>query len=141
MSPESERLVRESWERINPKSDAVVASFYTKLFAQSPDAARLFGSTNMDSQRRKFAVMLHEIVRVIDHPRLLVSEVADSGRRHAGYGVLDRHYADVGVALLAAITEALGPDGNPEIVSAWREAYDLLAAVMRRAASTVSTTQ
>lgn len=135
MSPESERLVRESWERINPKSDAVVASFYAKLFAQSPDAASLFASTDMDVQRKKFAVMLHEIVRVLDHPRLLVSEVADSGRRHAGYGVLDTHYAPVGVALLAAINEALGPDTDPEVISAWREAYDLLAAVMRRAAS------
>jgi hemoglobin-like flavoprotein len=138
MSPESERLVRQSWERINPKSDAVVASFYSKLFAQSPEAASLFGSTEMETQRRKFAVMLHEIVRVLDQPQLLVSEVADSGRRHAGYGVLDRHYAPVGVALLSAISEALGPDATPEVISAWREAYDLLAAVMRRAASTVT---
>jgi hemoglobin-like flavoprotein len=138
MSPESERLVRESWERLNPKSDAMVAAFYRKLFALSPEAAQLFGSTDMTSQRRKFAVMLHEIVRVLDHPQLLVSEVADSGRRHAGYGVLDRHYADVGAALLSAICEALEDDCTPETVSAWREAYDLLAAVMKRAASTVA---
>jgi hemoglobin-like flavoprotein len=137
MNPESERLVRESWERINPKGDVVVTSFYEKLFAQSPEAAQLFGSTDMEQQRRKFGVMLHEIVRVLDHPKLLVSEVADSGRRHAGYGVLDKHYAPVGVALLSAISDALGPNTDPEVISAWREAYDLLAAVMRRAAGSV----
>jgi hemoglobin-like flavoprotein len=134
MNPESERLVRESWEIISPKSDAMVASFYSRLFSLNPDAAKLFGSTDMEVQRRKFAVMLHEIVRVIDQPRLLVSEVADSGRRHVGYGVLDAYYVDVGVALLGAIGEALGNRFQPEIISAWREAYDLLAAVMQRAA-------
>ena len=49
-------------------------------------------------------------------------------------GVLDHHYADVGAALLWAIGDALGHDATPEVLSAWREAYDLLAAVMRRAA-------
>ena len=141
MSPESERLVRESWEQLNPRSDDVVSSFYSRLFAQNPEAATLFGSTDMLSQRRKFAVMLHEIVRVLDHPRVLVSEVADSGRRHVGYGVLDRHYADVGVALLGAISDGLGPTVKPETISAWREAYDLLAAVMRRAAAAAAGAQ
>jgi nitric oxide dioxygenase len=51
------------------------------------------------------------------------------------YGVQDRDYEDVGAALLSAIGEALGPRGTPEVLSAWREAYDLLAAVMRRAAT------
>lgn len=135
MSPESERLVRSSWEQLQPKVDDLVATFYERLFASAPEASRLFGGTDMTNQRRKFAVMLHEIVRVIDNPRLLVGEVADMGRRHVGYGVLDRHYADVGAALLWAISDGLGEGASPEILSAWREAYDLLAAVMQRGAS------
>ena len=138
MSPESERLVRSSWEQLSPKVDDVVAVFYDRLFASAPEAASLFGGTDMTHQRRKFAVMLHEIVRVIDTPRLLVGEVADMGRRHVGYGVLDRHYGDVGAALLWAIADGLGPSGTPEVLSAWREAYDLLAAVMKRAAATTT---
>ena len=134
MSPESERLVRESWEVLKPRGDVMVTSFYDRLFAQSPDAAALFASTDMDAQRRKFAVMLNEIVRVIDQPRLLVSEVGESGRRHVGYGVHDRHYVDVGSALLWAIADGAGESATPELLSAWREAYDLLSSVMRRAA-------
>ena len=134
MSPESERVVRESWEMLKPRSDVMVTSFYDRLFAQSPDAAALFASTDMEAQRRKFAVMLHEIVRVIDQPLLLVSEVGDSGRRHVRYGVLDRHYVDVGSALLWAIADGAGDRATPELLSAWREAYDLLSSVMRRAA-------
>ena len=134
MSPESEQLIRESWELLLPASDAMVASFYAKLFESNPAIEKLFKPTDMKEQRRKFIVMLSEIVRVIDTPDLLVGEVADSGRRHLSYGVQDRDYEDVGAALLWAIESALGDRATPEILSAWREAYDLLAAVMRRAA-------
>jgi nitric oxide dioxygenase len=138
MSPESERLVRESWEALLPASDAVVARFYARLFESNPDLEKLFRPANMAEQRRKFVVMLSEIVRVIDTPDLLISEVADSGRRHVAYGVQDRDYEDVGAALIWAIADALGDRCTPEIRDAWREAYDLLAAVMRRAAMRTS---
>jgi hemoglobin-like flavoprotein len=138
MSPESERLIRESWEALLPMGDAVVASFYGRLFESNPQLESLFRPSDMKEQRRKFLVMLSEIVRVIDTPELLVSEVADSGRRHVAYGVQDRDYDDVGAALLWAIGQALGDQGTPEVLSAWREAYDLLAAVMRRAAMRTS---
>jgi hemoglobin-like flavoprotein len=116
----------------------MVASFYTRLFESNPDLAKLFRPTDMKEQRRKFLVMLSEIVRVIDMPELLISEVADSGKRHVSYGVQDRDYEDVGAALLWAIGQALGDRCTPEVLSAWREAYDLLAAVMRRAAMRTS---
>ncbi|MEP6619280.1 MAG: globin domain-containing protein [bacterium] len=135
MSPESEQLVRESWERIRPMGDDVVKAFYARLFEQNPAAVAMFASTDMGEQRRKFVLMLTEIVRVIDQPELLVGEVADSGRRHVRYGVHDRDYADVGAALLWAIEQAHGQDFTIELHAAWREAYELLAAVMRRAAA------
>ena len=135
MSPENERLVRESWEATRPMSDAVVSGFYARLFESNPSLATLFDGTNMAEQRRKFTVMLSEIVRVLDQPELLVSEVADSGRRHANYGVHDRDYEDVGAALMWALEDGLGTRFTTETRAAWREAYDLLAAVMRRAAA------
>ena len=134
MSPETERLIRESWETLHPVSDDLVSSFYARLFEANPPLAALFGATNMTEQRRKFVVMLSEIVRVLDQPELLVSEVAASGRRHLQYGVKDRDYDDVGAAFLFAIGTALGDRFTSDVRAAWREAYDLLAAVMRRAA-------
>ncbi len=138
MSPESERLVRETWQEIEPISDGMVAAFYTRLFQSNPAAHELFASTNMKEQRRKFRTMLAEIVRAIDNPELLISEVAASGRRHVGYGVVARDYEDVGAALIWAIGSALGPKFTPEVQAAWREAYALLAAVMKRAAARTS---
>src|SRR5262245_19277109 len=108
MSPETERRLRESWEALRPHSDAMAVAFYAQLFEANPALGRLFGSTAMPEQRRKFVVMLSEIMRVIDEPELLVSEVAASGRRHVAYGVSDRDYDDVGAALLFAIAQTLG---------------------------------
>jgi hemoglobin-like flavoprotein len=134
LNPENEAIVRETWNRLKPLSDDVVAVFYARLFESNPAAAKLFESTNMVEQRRKFSAMLNEIVRVLNEPDLLVSEVAASGRRHVQYGVKDRDYEDVGAALVWAICHSL-PDCTPEVQAAWREAYALLAAVMRRAAA------
>jgi hemoglobin-like flavoprotein len=140
VSPESETLIRESWELLRARSDAVAAAFYARLFESNPELERLFDTTDMVEQRRKLVVMLSEIVRALDRPEVLVSEVADSGRRHVNYGVHDRDYDDVGAALLWAIDRSLGERSTPEIRAAWREAYDLLAAVMRRAAMRTSGT-
>ena len=135
MSPESERLVRESWALIAPRRDDLVATFYARLFEANPQIEPLFAKVNMIEQRKKFARMLDEIVRVIDAPELLVTEMAASGRRHVTYGVHDRDYEDVGAALLWAFGQVLGDRFTPEIHTAWRDAYALLSAVMRRAAA------
>jgi hemoglobin-like flavoprotein len=123
---------------LRPVSDSVVTAFYARLFESNPALEKLFAETDMLEQRRKFTVMMAEIVRAIDRPEILVGEIADSGRRHLQYGVQDRDYDDVGAALLWAIDQSLGDRSSPEIRAAWREAYDLLAAVMRRAAHQTS---
>lgn len=136
MNPDSERLVRETWTQLTNQRETLTTQFYARLFDANPATRELFKSTDMVEQRRKFGLMLDEIIRVLDNPDLLVSEVAASGRRHVRYGVRDRDYEDVGAALLWAVAHVLGPAYTPEVRDAWREAYALLAAVMRRAAST-----
>ena len=135
MTPESHRLIRESWAALQPIGDQVVATFYRRLFSSNPQVAKLFHSEKMAEQRKKFAAMLSEIVRVLDQPDLLVSEVAESGRRHVKYGVHERDYEDVGAALLWTLEHELGESFTPDVRGAWREAYTLLAAVMKRAAA------
>ena len=113
MTPESEQLVRDSWVRLEGAHDDLIAAFYARLFEANPAAHDLFASTNMTEQRRKFAAMMGEIMRVLDDPDLLVSEVAASGLRHVKYGVQDRDYDDVGAALLWALQSKLGSAFTP----------------------------
>ena len=135
MDADTRRLLRESWELVRPISRDVAVSFYDRLFERNPAIARLFVGTDLLAQRDKFIVMLDEIVRLIDRPELLARAAGESGRRHVGYGVRDRDYADVGAALLCALEDNLGDAYTPAIGEAWREAYALLSAVMRHAAA------
>lgn len=135
MTPEAEHLIRESWAAMQPMGDRVVTTFYARLFASSPRAAALFASTDMVEQKKKFAAMLTEIVRMLDQPEQLVTEMADSGRRHMRFGVRTEDYDDVGAALIWALEHELGAAFTPAVRTAWREAYSLLAGMMKRAAS------
>ena len=58
------------------------------------------------------------------------------GRRHAGYGVREEHYATVGAALLWTLEQGLGDTFTTPVRDAWATAYGTLASVMIEAAST-----
>lgn len=135
MGPETERLVRESWAQFEPVAEQSARFFYDKLFEVHPEAERLFARTDMTAQGRKVMQMLAEIVRALDQPEQLITEVADLGRRHVHYGVQDSDYDSVGTALLWTLEHGLGPAFTPEIRDAWTEAYLLLSSVLRRAAA------
>jgi len=135
MTPENERLVRQSWQQFEPLAVASAAFFYEKLFELDPDARHLFARTDMEAQGRKVMHMFAEIVRSLDRPEQLVPEVADLGRRHVHYGVRDDQYGSVGTALLWTLERVLGPAFTPAVRDAWTEAYLLCAIILRRAAA------
>ncbi len=135
MRPETERLVRESWARFEPVAEQSARFFYEKLFELDPQAQPLFARTDMEAQGRKLMLMLAEIVRTLDQPEALITELADLGRRHVHYGVRDSDYDSVGTALLWTLEQGLGPAFTPQVRSAWTEAYLLISIVLRRAAA------
>ena len=133
MRSETERVVRESWKQFEPVAEQSAGFFYEKLFELDPEARRLFARTDMEAQGRKVMQMFAEIVRTLDRPEELITEVADLGRRHVHYGVRDSQYDSVGIALLWTLERGLGPAFTPEVRNAWTEAYLLLSSVLRRA--------
>lgn len=135
MRPETERLVRESWARFEPVAEQSARFFYEKLFELDPEAQPLFARTDMEAQGRKLMLMFAEIVRTLDQPEALITELADLGRRHVHYGVRDSDYDSVGTALLWTLEQGLGPAFTPQVRSAWTEAYLLISIVLRRAAA------
>jgi hemoglobin-like flavoprotein len=133
MRPETQRLVRESWARFEPSAVESARYFYAKLFELDPEAEPLFARTDMTAQRTKVMAMFAEIVRLLDQPDELVSEVADLGRRHVHYGVHDSQYDSVGTALLWTLEQGLGEHFTAEVRDAWTEAYLFVSAIARRA--------
>lgn len=132
MNDEQKRIVAESWKKIVPIADTAVKMFYERLFQTDATTRPLFKATDLGEQRQKLIQALALVVQGLDRLETIVPVVADLGRRHAGYGVTDRHYESVGAALLWTLEQGLGPDWTSETKAAWTSAYTLLSGVMRQ---------
>jgi hemoglobin-like flavoprotein len=126
-------LVQASFATIAPIADDAAVLFYRRLFELDPSLKALFRG-DMAEQRKKLMQMLTAAVKGLDRLDQLVPVVEELGRRHAGYGVADRHYDTVGEALLWTLEKGLGRGFTPEVREAWVTVYGLLATTMRDAA-------
>lgn len=134
MTPEHEALVRTTWAAAAPHAAVLVERFYRNLFETSPESRVLFIHADRAELEQKFRLTLEELVRVLDDPERLVSVLGPLGRRHGEYHVEPVHYEAVAGALLAALRETVGEGFTDEAERAWRELYNLVAAVMMRGA-------
>ena len=126
-------LVQASFATIAPIADDAAALFYRRLFELDPSLERMFRG-DMTDQRRKLMQMLTAAVKGLDRVDQLVPVVQNLGRRHATYGVEDRHYETVGAALLWTLEKGLGDAFTPETKEAWATVYGILATTMKDAA-------
>ena len=135
MNPTDIDLIRSSWSGVEPIADTAAGLFYGRLFELDPAIVRLFRRTDMAAQRKILMQTLTVVVKSLDKLEQLVPAVQALGRRHAGYGVRESHYALVGEALLWTLEQGLGEAFTPPVRSAWAEAYGILASVMIEAAA------
>ena len=126
------RLIQETFATIAPIADDAAALFYRRLFEIDPSLRRMF-KDDMTEQRKRLMQMIAVAVKGLDRLDELVPAVQDLGRRHAGYGVEDRHYATVGAALLWTLEKGLGSAFTPEAKAAWATVYGILATTMKDA--------
>ena len=136
MNPTDIDLIRSSWAGVEPIADTAAGLFYGRLFELDPAIERLFRRTDMPAQRKILMQTLTVVVKSLDKLEQLVPAVQALGRRHAGYGVREAHYATVGEALLWTLEQGLGASFTPPVRAAWAEAYGILASVMIAAAAT-----
>jgi len=134
MTPTEIGLIRTSWAAVEPIADTAAGLFYARLFELDPAIERLFRRTDMAGQRKILMQTLTVVVKSLDKLDQIVPAVQALGRRHAGYGVRESHYATVGEALLWTLEQGLGEAFTPDVRAAWTEAYTTLATVMIEAA-------
>jgi hemoglobin-like flavoprotein len=137
MTPKQIALVQESWNKVLVIGDAAAQLFYTRLFTVDPSLRPMFRG-DMVAQGKKLVGMISVAVKGLARLDTLVPAVQALGRRHAGYGVKDEHYATVGGALLWTLEQGLKDDFTPEVKKAWTLAYGLLATTMQDASRTVA---
>jgi NAD(P)H-flavin reductase/hemoglobin-like flavoprotein len=127
------RIVKKSFNQIEPLADAATAYFYGRLFAENPRLRALFPSA-MDHQRDRLFHALTKIVWSLDAPDDLGAYLDGLGRDHRKYGVLREHYPAVGAALVATLRRFSGDAWTPEVEAAWTVAYRTAADIMIAAA-------
>jgi nitric oxide dioxygenase len=135
MTPTEVGLIRASWAAVEPIADTAASLFYARLFELDPAIERLFRRTDMAAQRKILMQTLTVVVKSLDRLDQIVPAVQALGRRHAGYGVREAHYATVGAALLWTLEQGLGEAFTPPVRDAWTAAYGTLANVMIDAAN------
>jgi hemoglobin-like flavoprotein len=134
MTPEHIRLVQESWKQLQPSAPQAAGLFYSRLFALDPSVRRLF-RTDLKEQGARLMAMISVAVGGLSRLENLVPAVQDLGRRHARYGVEERHYSVVGAALVWTLQQQLGKAFTTEVEQAWRTVYGVLATTMQQAAA------
>jgi hemoglobin-like flavoprotein len=126
-------LVQSTWTMVAPIADAAATLFYDKLFALDPSLRTLFPA-DLTEQKKKLMATIGFAVGALKKPEALLPAVQDLGRRHAGYGVVEAHYATVGSALLDTLAAGLGDAFTPEAKAAWTKTYTVLSSTMIEAA-------
>lgn len=130
MTPRQIALVQATWRQVHPVAGRTAEFFYGRLFALDPSLRPLFRA-DLREQGRKLMATIAVAVDSLAQLEDLAADVRALGRRHAGYGVEERHYATVGAALLWTLERVLGAGFTGEMADAWSTAYGLLADVMK----------
>lgn len=133
MTPRQIALVQGSWKDVLAVPETVAQLFYLRLFAIDPSLQSMFKG-EMREQGRKLIAMMSVAVNGLTRLETLAPVIEAVGRRHAGYGVTDEHYATVAAALLWTLEQGLGGRFTPDVRDAWSAAYGLLATTMQGAA-------
>ena len=133
MTPDQIALVKATWAQVLPIQETAAGLFYGRLFELAPQTRPLFRG-DMAEQGRKLMAMINVAVSNLDRLGDILPAIQDMGRRHAGYGVQEEHYDQVGEALLWTLAQGLGEHFTPAAREAWAAAYGALASAMTEAA-------
>jgi hemoglobin-like flavoprotein len=134
MQPAQIDLVKSSFAKVVPISEAAAALFYERLFTLDPSLRPLFKG-DMAEQGRKLMAMLATVITNLHRLDELTPAVHDLARRHTGYGVKDAHYDTVGAALIWTLEQGLGPEFTDETRASWLACYTILAGEMKSVAA------
>jgi len=119
MTQREKQLVRTSFQEIREVAIPVARLFYGRLLDLEPSLRPMFRE-DFQKQSAKLIDMLTAVVDNIEDLEKLNPVLREMGLRHAGYGVLPRHYVLVEKALLWALAHALESGFHAEVRAAWQ---------------------
>jgi hemoglobin-like flavoprotein len=134
MTPAQVKLVQDSFKKIVPIADLAADFFYARLFVLAPEVRGLFPQ-DLSGQKKKLMQMLTAAIANLHQMEKILPAIQALGRRHADYGVTDKHYEVVGAALLWTLHQGLGAQFTAPVKEAWAQTYFTVSTVMKKAAA------
>jgi hemoglobin-like flavoprotein len=122
------KMIRESFEQVQPKSEAAAHLFYGRLFELDPSLRPMFRG-DLAQQGRQLMQALTVVVQGIDHVDELLPAIQSLGR-HLAHGVRDEYYVTVGAALLWTLERGLGDSFTGSMRRAWESLYYMVASCL-----------
>jgi methyl-accepting chemotaxis protein len=133
MTPQEIRLVRASFDRLEPRTVQAAELILGHVLRAEPTMARWFEG-DPAAQGRRLMQLIGVTVGLLDKPGQLGPVLRKMGERCAGLGITEAHYDTVGAALLRALAEALGESFDAETCVAWAEMHRIVGRTMIAAA-------
>lgn len=129
ISDSSRPYIEASIPVLRQYGKTITELFYANMLGEHPELKQIFNMGNQanGTQKESLAAAVFAYAANIDNPAAIMPVAARIAHKHASVGILPAHYPIVGKHLLGAIKAVLGVNATPELISAWDEAYWLLA--------------
>jgi nitric oxide dioxygenase len=131
ISKQTIQIVKDTAPVVVVHAEAITQQFYTLMFAGDPATRAYFNPAHQQAgdQQRALAGAICAYAANIDNLAALGPAVELIAQKHCSLGILPEHYPIVGKHLLVAIKDVLGDVASEEVITAWGEAYGLLAKI------------
>jgi len=128
---ESIQIVKATAPVVAVHAEEITRRFYSLMFTGDPVTKAYFNPAHQQAgdQQRALAGAICAYAANIDNLTALGPAVELIAQKHCSLGILPEHYPIVGKHLLVAIKDVLGDAASEEVITAWSEAYGLLAQV------------
>ena len=135
LSQQTIEIVQSTIPLLAENGEAITRHFYGNLLTDNPELKNVFNPTNQQdgAQARALADAVFAYANNLENLEALLPAVARIAHKHVSLGVKPEQYPIIGGALLSAIQEVAElPDNHPAL-TAWGEAYGVLADVFIKA--------
>lgn len=129
LSEHTIRVIKSTVPVLEVHGEAITRHFYETMFTTHPELLNIFNHANQKQGRQQAALanMVYSAALHIDNLPSTLPAVRQVAHKHRSLGVVPEQYAIVGTYLLQAIQDVLGDAATDEIITAWGEAYNVIA--------------
>lgn len=129
LSEHTIRVIKSTVPVLEVHGEAITRHFYETMFAAHPELLNIFNHANQKQGRQQAALanMVYTAALHIDNLSSILPAVRQVAHKHRSLGIVPEQYAIVGTYLLQAIKDVLGDAATDEIITAWGEAYNVIA--------------